>query len=461
MGSLSLLIRVPHLREVIPAGARVDILPLDASPRQRPPVPAERAAIARVKHGLMVELRPAESQDAESSPLGTFEPGRYRVRAELPSGEVLEATIELTDDQPAHVTLEAEPSPHDWLAFAQTTGATRVPSLSREADKNLRLKLRSIRRLPFNRPVRTLSHGSLLMGRLGFGWTAPPVPSQGRLACQFLTADASTWTSALSPTPWSSAGSGPWKSRDDSETRLWTRTADEPQGLDALFVDAPDTDWLLVAPRGWRRVTPTGESNSSPIEIALAVSDESPAIQGPSLYVKDHDLAPAMAWMSRGRVDIAADILQRRARELLVEKVVNAYAAALGAYILCDVPSSTFASGTAPAAWLHNLDEWFPWLPDGAIAHALAQLQAADSDEAIDNILLTTVRAYERGIPLYTVGVHRLLDLLLMLQEHVATGRTSIGVPLEAHNARIRSVRTVLGRMRTDRVFTSIRLPNA
>lgn len=441
MGSLALLIRVPHLHEVISAGARVDVLPLDISPRQKASGPAERTANAREKHGLMVDILPAGSQEAAGRPLGTFEPGRYLVRAELPSGEVLEESVEITGDQTTHVTLEAEPSPHEWLAFAQTTGATRTPSWSREAASHLKFTMRRV-------------IDSLILESFD------TLDSRGRLACVPLTADASNWTRVLSAGPWSSAGSEPWMSRDtDSVTRMWTRLAFEEHGLDALFVDAPDNDWLLVAPRGWRRVIPPDDNMPSRIELALAVREESPAVQGPSLYVADPDLAPVMAWMRRGRVDVAAEILRRMARALLQEKITNAYAAALGAYILCDAPSATSASGIPHALWIRNLDQEFPWLPDGAITHTLALMQTVTSDEGIDKALLAAIRAYERGIPLYTLGVQRLLDTLLMLREHVATGRTSTGVTVEAHDARVRAVRAVLGRMRTDRVFTSIRMP--
>lgn len=442
MGELDLRIHVPNLGEVISAGARVDVLPLGSHDEDHPAGDAHPTPDARTKHGLMMDVLPSES-GAPPSPLpGKLKPGRYLVRAELPSGEVLEKTVEITDERRTQVTLDADPTPSGWLAFAQTIGVTRSPSCGGAPPRR----------------VRPVKHGPV-------SYLADGEPDEashgGRLSCVPLTTDAGAWERVLSAAPWSSSSADPWvEHAHDDATCVWTRSTEEAHGLDALFIDAPDADWLMVAPRGWARIDET--SGHKPVEVALAVArrGDSPAADGPSVYIADPDLAPAMAWMRRGRVGVAAEVMQRLAHVLLQDKVANPCAAALGAYVFCEAPRSPCASGSELTAWIRNLDASFSWLPDGAIAHTLAQLQNASSDEAIDEALATAVRAYERGIPLYTMGVERLLDALLMLRDHVASGRTATGETVGSHDARVRAVRAVLMRMRKDRVFTTIRMPD-
>jgi hypothetical protein len=417
MADLELQVRAPQLQHPLRSGARVEVLPVEASSSE------ERRAV----HGELVDILPEGADATGSHRVFGLQPGRYLVRAELPSGVVLEQAVVLRADEPTHVVLRAGSAKNAWAAYAQLTGALAP---GRASDLGFA-------------GLESVESSGAEAGEEG------PLHARVHVSCTSLVPDPGTWAAVLEAPPWVGTDAG-WQRTDrDGETEKWVRMGPAQPGLEALLVERPRNTWLLVAPRGW----PTTEPPV--LEMTVGPEDDGVAGSGPALGVRDPYLGSAMAWMRRGNVATAANSLRSVAMGMLEGKLENPYAAAMGAHLLCE--TENLLEGSL-ARWISNLDEWFDWLPDGTIVRAYLATYRARSREELAQAVRIAHRAFDRGIPLYTHGLQRLRDVLLMLREHVQSSRNDASLQ-EQHQARLRAVTTVLSRMRPDRVFTTIRLP--
>jgi hypothetical protein len=96
------------------------------------------------------------------------------------------------------------------------------------------------------------------------------------------------------------------------------------------------------------------------------------------------------------------------AMELLVYKMQDPYAAALGAYLLLGLERFDLMH-----SWAKNLADRFPWLADGCVIWASQCLRQANpnADEASKYLLA----AASRGLPIFTEGLRVLVDGLQRL----------------------------------------------
>lgn len=394
MPKIDLRVSVPHLNDTLKSGARVDVLPIGVTPHK-----------GNTRHGALVDVTP---QGFGGADLGEFEAGRYLVRAELPSGEMLEQLVELGADA-TPIVLEGEASSHDWLATAQTIGATRPRS---------RIDKRAI-----------------------FQKTSLSGPA--RLMTNAMSKREDVWEAVLAART-EGEPTDEWRVVDrDETTESWERTKHHP-GVETLLVDAADGDWWIVSPTSWLI-----EPGFARVQLTLAHAEGSYAAAGPSLVVHDAELAPVMGWLRRGRADVVAGSVAENAIDWLSEKASNPCRAALGAYVLLEATSG--AVEEKHFAWIQRLSA--SWLPDAPLLHAHARLERPDAESNVERIFHDLNLAYERGLPLFTVGMQRLLDGFLVVADFAREHRDH-----DQHQARIRRIRAVASRARTDRVFTTIRL---
>lgn len=96
------------------------------------------------------------------------------------------------------------------------------------------------------------------------------------------------------------------------------------------------------------------------------------------------------------------------ARDMLLYKKNDPYAAAVGAYTLLRLKQFSHLHD-----WAKNLADWFPFLPDGCIVWAwqLLQQDRTKRDEVRDYLF----KAVARGLPVYTEGLRLLIDGLRLL----------------------------------------------
>lgn len=187
---------------------------------------------------------------------------------------------------------------------------------------------------------------------------------------------------------------------------------------------------------------PWGDSAYAPGHIPfelLAFEEEDQLRCDPVL--RDSQWAGLVAYLNRGRVDLAGDILAG-ARDALFAKFENPLAAAVGGYVLL---SSSFSDEEASwPGWLSNLAEYFPHLPDGLILRA-RWLLARNRRENLNEAHHLLFESFNRGIPYFTTGVVWLIEGL---------ERTSIGCPTCTEI--LRRVRGVARSMDLSQAFTSI-----
>lgn len=370
-------------------------------------------------------------------------PGEYEVEAVLPSGEQLseELTVGPTtaenEDEVTRIVLRGEPSPNEWRSWGHYAGTALAPA--RSVDLNLYKT--------------ALRHSAQLEVTVG---------SQARVQGLY-NFDPSSWTDwfhylqqrfLLGP----KYALNIQLDGNESSLRVETQGGYDDAPLRIKFVLDDHRAWrsdrrLIGVKRTYAAISgvsgtrlvalpwPWGErlyyDGASPFEL-LAAEDRNRLRCEPVL--KDERWAGLVAYLNRGRVDLAGEILNS-ARDALFEKFQNPLAAAVGGYVL--LSSDRRKRGESWPSWLDNLSRRFPHLPDGPILRArwlLAQNAEKNLKEAHDLL----VESFHRGLPYFTTGVVWLIEGL---------EQTSIGC--ESCVNILRLVRGVARSMDLSQAFTS------
>jgi hypothetical protein len=132
----------------------------------------------------------------------------------------------------------------------------------------------------------------------------------------------------------------------------------------------------------------------------LAVSDTgNPTVNALFSYVRGGALESAR---------LAAPALTAQAEQFLGQGTVSSpVLGCIAAYTLLKIGRLEHQD------WIANLANWFPHIPDGAIAYGWVLLRAGKADEARQFFH----KALERGIPMYTLGVRLLRDGLNFVRD--------------------------------------------
>ncbi len=208
-----------------------------------------------------------------------------------------------------------------------------------------------------------------------------------------------------------------------------------------IEVDINGQRRLLSVPPEWNAVATQDEA--VPYSVQMKSRDASAPLA--RIYVHDPDMYDVMYAMTPTGIGDAT-IIALEARQWLYDKVNNPVAAAGGGYALLALKIQGKDSQEW-FQWLDNLDSHNPWLPDAAILRGTLCMKGP---EGIRNFKLARdhfVRAYESGIPYYTLGVTWLQSSL---------GKLSADYPeLEPI---LYEVSMLARRLDTSAVFTSLRL---
>jgi hypothetical protein len=226
----------------------------------------------------------------------------------------------------------------------------------------------------------------------------------------------------------------------DETWRTFTIDLDEPYGGPAAWVlDTTEgaRGGLAKLPAPWR-----GEAGVSPVDVLAPVA--SARAGRLSATVRDPKFATLLGYLAGGRLVEAQAIVAEAARDALFEKFANPYAAAAGGYVLL-ATETDFAAKDAPwRQWLANLDQGFPWLPDGAVLHGYSLIQTGG-----EGARAKLLEAYERGVPVYTEGLRRLRDGLTFVLDDDPEGRAKAAYDV---------VNEIAGRCDAQQAFTCLRL---
>lgn len=288
-------------------------------------------------------------------------PGVYIVRASVASGGRVEEAVDLTDGN-NHCNLNLRTlSPHEtqeWAYFSKAQEPPGESSLQNQTFRGAWIRL-----------WKRQENGT---------WTIESFP---QVANGESHADGVSF-SVLMP-----------------DQNLYAVQIQGPE-IASKIVAVPSTYSVMVLLR------PVAEANSDLHPLDVIVSSE------------DWSMESFLSYMRSGVTEKADHFMNRDggiAEQMLYEKISNPVRAAVGGYYLLNIGDLERIHG-----WAENLSNWFQWMPDGPIIRAWQllleagrnpTLQADHFQQARERLLEAT----RRGFPLFTEGLRRLRDGLLLL----------------------------------------------
>jgi hypothetical protein len=331
------------------------------------------------------------------------EPGRYVVSATLPSGTVLTEDVEAREGEDVVVQLDAMDSPYETHAWQYLLGNIESGSVYHRTGT-----------VPIPR-----STGSRTVEEQPFAAAGPPV----------VTTPKVTWIGDSKDSSWSFEAMLAMAAEPAAETVAATIAdrwpprvlphPDETDGTSHLYhFDETGPVGLLGAGHGARQfllveigsvrhlVTLPTPWGSSLVEV-LVNARQSPTGSAVAVTVRDPAVGAGLAYMARGALESAAQLFTD-VELMLYTKMANPLAAAAGAYVLVGTDITDERRGWDP--WLRNLHDWFGWMSDGAILLATRQLQQARTQDDLDRARGELIKAYDQGVPYYTLGLSWLMD---------------------------------------------------
>ena len=347
--------------------------------------------------------------------------GKYVVEVVSPSGEIISKEVFIDESaQPTELSLQGNPSRHEWLAWQQFAGnvertreiydqnSTRI--VARNATTEATAELLSTMTLPPTelREKAPLSPDALISR--GFFFAIPqfkdahPTGSLPRIAASFQDQTSQAYnfggpnSTVHLPFP---------QYRSDSFTRYYffVRGGGIPMQYSVLPIP-----WVQSDPS-----RPPSETTVQALVRTIAVDpDASQQVdQGfrVAISVRDPLVGSVISYLGTGRLSSAAVIMER-AMEMLMLKLANPLAAAAGSYVLLGTKDLTKKEEWHK--WVGNLMIWFPWLPDGAIQHAWLKMNQQHGNDNLSEARSSLLEACSRGLPFYSKGISLLLDALTM-----------------------------------------------
>lgn len=315
-------------------------------------------------------------------------PGDYIVDVRLPNGE--RRSVEVTvKAEPVLAEIDVTHSPREWLSWQHYVGGVPLhPDLRAEGDAQ---------------PTSVAWVTGLEAG----------VPEQGAAADPWRTKILPVVLGEVPPPPGRALGqahreSGWTQYRVGGGGDLEPWAQHDPVGgtyepRRYLLVQTSASHWLVPAPVPWRTLEGTAAVDLLVRDAPVAQVAVSPV---------DPEIGPVLAYLMGGAAQDARLLVDRgEAKDLLFGKMMNPLAAAAGGYALL----ATEATGdTAWHRWIHNLAEWFDWLPDGAVQQGRLLLRHRRGPDDVHRARDAFVRAYARGLPFYTLGLIWLVDGLAL-----------------------------------------------
>jgi hypothetical protein len=394
-----------------------------------------------------------------------LEPGRYEFSATLPSGSVVSQTVDVGATQgPVYVALDAGASPHEWLAWQQWSGNVSEQPIQRVRE------LQSARAI--GEPIVSRDTVDVGLWTTGRASSATHDPVWEKLSTVLSNLDRER---TVDPTMLFTAS--------DAHDMINTRSdppylaaqlplAGGEPGRSYLFVEIAGRSMLCAMPWPWTQLDGSGDALVEAVITIDEKSVEQLATVGPEAgveptwsvrpAVRDRMLGGILAYFASGEQAAARELLAP-AREMLRGKRLNPFGAAGGAYVLvagwigASVKGSATEASESPSSWMSwvgNLSRMFPWLPDGAILEGWLALRMRDREPRLDEARVALLEAERRGVPVYTAGVRRLVDGLLLLS---GEARRS-GTPDDEVDAALVRVRRLAWQIDPEQPFTCVRL---
>jgi len=300
----------------------------------------------------------------DRAPRFTVSSGVYGIRALMPSGKSVEEVWEIGDDERKDVFLNVSHlSPHEtheWAYLSQNMGPSSCRLLYEKEFSGAWIRC---------------------WRRKGEKWELASIPIQSN----------SYWD------------------KDGVSYALEVH-----RGLHVLQVGGPKIPWKIVT------LPP------SPQLLCLIRPAEGPrGVVHPlevSVSSKNWAAETLLTFLAKGAMDRAHEMLKhdQEAEDLLLHKIIDPAAAAVGAYYLLRIGALERLHN-----WAEHLADWMEWMADGTVVRAWQLIKEAKKDRqrGLDQaeVRERLLEAVKRGFPIYTEGL-RLLHEGLHLLHHESKG---------------------------------------
>ncbi len=392
------------------------------------------------KQAVRQELVPVTDQP-DSAKAIEVTPGHYYVETVLPSGEALSEDVVVKTGQTKDVVLKPdEQSPHEWLSWQQIAG--NVQSQVVETPK----------------PVPGPAHGTFTGGKTFGGtktanrWTRYIHTDSAALPPPALESVPAPEVDVRGPLEWLtqphrslSTGAGVWQwlatltsnapgelirrlnggrptlkvspAVFDNEHGIFRVSLKQTAGVGVvvlkghpgkgqrtyLVVRRRTGVELLLLPLPWFVLRDEREAD---IEVAVQQPAD-PMGFCSSAIARDEDFGMFLGFLSSGSLPTVRRLAET-AKEMLYEKHMNPFAAVAGAYAL--VGTAMEAKDKEWHQWVFNLLTRFPFIPDGAIQWGQLKMRMRRSADEIAEAKRAFKEGYNRGLPVYSLGVRWLLE---------------------------------------------------
>lgn len=397
-----------------------------------------------------------------------IEPGRYRVQAILPSGQILQEEVQV-DDGETTIAFSAAGSSKEWLSWQKFEGSPRIAVPSSTLDTIHEANVPKLAPSGVWRSI--LQNVPFLKGlarseaaATGFPGAFPDVWRGVRNAAMLAIYEQPAATGAIS---WAAAANA---AQAVDVSRAWSPPAAD-SGLRSIriqqegplslwrleggsaefecrfwaFSDVADVVEIASIPLPW-----SDELSSATVELLVDSADGDIGIRS-SMVVRDAVLGGMLAYLGRGRLANVRPLIESLMDGNLIENTIrgktrNPLAACAAAYVGLAIYEPWERERWD--SWLPNIMNWFPQIPDGAIIHARRMIQRPRSAAETGLALAALKEAYNRGIPFFTAGVLGLRDSLLMFSDRDGEAKQML-----------ENVSKVATRIDTGQAFTVLSFP--
>ena len=339
------------------------------------------------------EWAEVELRDGSVTVVNVEQPGRYDLRAELPSGRTVRCSVEVLEAAREPVTarldLRNQMSGQEGEPVGMLTASKRVP---RHLVASYMFVAPGSIADGISEPVARVVTPNV-RGCLFDRWAVAPPEAAGNLDVVVRFAAAAFDLPLGRDVAFSEPHPGYVSDQRQARPMLLV-IRDMVQGDRETLVIVPPT---AARPRVTLLLDPDRNGDPASPQLLAYVESVRPAADALFTYVRTGALDAARH---------AQTALKTQAEELLYGKEASPVCAMVGAYALYRLGDRD------RLAWVRNLADWFPHMPDGAIVYGAHMLHEGRWDDAWKYFKL----AVDRGIPMYSTGLKLLCDGLVLLR---------------------------------------------